>query len=223
MAMLGKVSKQQMSKVMAEKLRRKGKTVQRRGGVMAVGVEEEDDEPDDGEEESKTEEQMQRLSEWMKASTVFGSWSAKRLADIMPHLKEFSCRSRQVVYEQGDPGNCMYIVETGEFSMHVKQAGDKPVKTYTSGAIFGEIAVLYGNPREATIKCKHAGTMWSLSRKRFKEMNVQETQNKTGIAMAAMRSSTLLGGLSAEQLELVASELEVLDRAATPDARTPAH
>ena len=42
---------------------------------------------------------------------------------------------------------------------------DSPVavSTYSSGAMFGELAVLYNSPRAATIRCAADGTLWALS------------------------------------------------------------
>ena len=40
--------------------------------------------------------------------------------------------------------------------------GDKLVHTYNNEGSFGELALLYNTPRNATIKAKSAGVLWAL-------------------------------------------------------------
>jgi len=61
------------------------------------------------------------------------------------------------------------------------------------------------------VRCKHAGTLWSLSRAAFQTLTTSATKSTTGLALAALRRSPLLGGLTDDQLELIASELETLE------------
>ena len=112
---------------------------------------------------------------------------------------------------QGDPSHHVYIVESGEYTMHLKQAGDKPLERYRAGAIFGELALLYNTPQQATVKCKAAGALWKLDRRVFQYMTSKASKSKTSLTIAAIRQSPLLGGLTDEQLELVASAFETMD------------
>ena len=217
MTMLGKLSKSQLARVAAEKMRRAGKLAKRRGGVMGEGgadmlnAADDDDEPDDEDAEPKTDEQIQALTEAMKSSSVFAALGARRIQEAIDKMKEVSCAAKQVVFEQGDAGDAVYIVETGEYGVHIKQAGDRPVKKYKAGDVFGEVALLYNSPRQETVKCKAAGTLWKLQRKTFQHMMSTASKAKTDTATIALRSSQLLGGLTEEQIELVASELETIE------------
>lgn len=70
-----------------------------------------------------------------------------------------------MIFQQGDPSQYAYVVESGEYTMHLRQAGDKPLERYTRGAVFGELALLYNTPQQATVKCKAAGALWKLDRR----------------------------------------------------------
>ena len=50
------------------------------------------------------------------------------------------------VFEQGDPGNCMYIVQSGVIEMMI---GDKVIETVGPNGIFGELAMIDQGPRSS--------------------------------------------------------------------------
>ena len=102
--------------------------------------------------------QSKRISVCSEPRRVFSSMGARRLGEAIEKTREVSCNRNQIIFEQGAPGDAVYIVETGEYTVHHKQAGDKPVARFTSGDVFGELALLYNTPRNATVKCKAAGT-----------------------------------------------------------------
>jgi CRP/FNR family cyclic AMP-dependent transcriptional regulator len=58
-----------------------------------------------------------------------------------------------IVFRQGDPGQSVYIVRSGEVRV-VKAANGKyrVVATLGPGEVFGEMAVLTGRPRSATVQ-----------------------------------------------------------------------
>src|SRR5690348_15671992 len=59
----------------------------------------------------------------------------------------------QIIFNYGDPGNAMYIVRSGEVEIYVKNnQGEKIVlETSKSGDIFGEVSLLDGGARTATV------------------------------------------------------------------------
>ena len=59
-------------------------------------------------------------------------------------------------------------VRTGEYAVLLKQKGDTPVHKYKPGGSFGELALLYNQPRAASIKCVQAGALFALDRKTFR-------------------------------------------------------
>ena len=52
---------------------------------------------------------------------------------------------------QGTPGDYFYIVESGTFDVFVTRPGGAPTKvtSYSAGAGFGELALMYNAPRYA--------------------------------------------------------------------------
>ena len=67
------------------------------------------------------------------------------------------CKGDSVITE-GEPGEVLYIVESGDLSCHKVINGEsKHLKNYSAGEVFGELALLYNAPRAATIKAESDG------------------------------------------------------------------
>ena len=54
---------------------------------------------------------------------------------------------------EGDPGDSLFILTTGAVKAFLKNpgGGQRLVRTMTDGAFFGEISILSGKPRTATV------------------------------------------------------------------------
>ena len=73
------------------------------------------------------------------------------------------------------------MVETGTLDCYKKyseEEGEKFLKSYEPGEVFGELALLYDAPRAATIKAKTDYTLWVLDRSTFNHIVKEAAQNK---------------------------------------------
>ncbi|KAI9912008.1 hypothetical protein PsorP6_009217 [Peronosclerospora sorghi] len=88
-------------------------------------------------------------------------------------LKTETFRDGDVIIKQGDDGNLFYIIEEG-IAVCTKQLSpaDRPVEMgqLTSGAYFGEIALLTTRPRQATVTAQGKVKCLTLDRKTFKRV-----------------------------------------------------
>lgn len=67
-------------------------------------------------------------------------------------FREF--KAGDVIFSQGEEGNCAYIVEEGRVQISLEKNGDSfPVSIMGIGEIFGEMAILDGLPRAGTARC----------------------------------------------------------------------
>lgn len=74
------------------------------------------------------------------------------------------------VIRQGDNGDKLFLVESGDLECYKEFVpGEEPVlvKTYTAGDSFGELALLYNVPRQASVVCKTDCQIWALDRETF--------------------------------------------------------
>jgi len=72
-----------------------------------------------------------------------------------------------VIFQEGQPGDVMYIVKGGEVELRVH---GKTVETVTTEGFFGEMAVIEGGTRSATAIAKSDCTLMPVNSKRFEFM-----------------------------------------------------
>ena len=118
----------------------------------------------------KNEEQISRIKERCLQSFIFNSLEDKELKTVIDSFEEKKFPAGQNVITQGEEGDVLYLVDSGELDCEkVFKAGDPPtfLKTYKPGESFGELALLYNAPRAATIRAKTDSTLWALDRECF--------------------------------------------------------
>jgi NADH dehydrogenase len=72
-----------------------------------------------------------------------------------------------MIFEQGDVGDCMFVVRSGQ--VEVVRDGQR-VALLGEGEIFGEAALLSGEPRSAAVRAVAASTLLSISKADFKKL-----------------------------------------------------
>jgi CRP-like cAMP-binding protein len=82
------------------------------------------------------------------------------------------CKPDEVLFLHGDEGDCMYIVNDGTFCAFISSFSSNPTKVaeFGAGAFFGEMSVIDGSPRSATIVCMESGTVTAVDKAHFKSL-----------------------------------------------------
>jgi len=75
-----------------------------------------------------------------------------------------SFRPGEVIFREGDKGNNMYVVRSGEVDIELD---GKVLETLARGSIFGEMALIDGSPRAATARAKTNCDVAAISEKSF--------------------------------------------------------
>jgi len=77
----------------------------------------------------------------------------------------FVCKKGDVIFRQGDPGDTMYIIQSGAVEVSQRQ-GDRDVvlALLEKGDFFGEMALLDDMPRSATVTALHRTRLLTLTR-----------------------------------------------------------
>jgi serine/threonine protein kinase len=98
----------------------------------------------------------------------------------------------------------MYIIDSGEFEVLKRDDNglNQSVFTYTTdGAAFGELSLMYGKPRAATVRAKSDGALWSIGRLAFRAVLMKK---RTSNLLKALRGLPVLKGLSVTKLHRIA-------------------
>ncbi|KRW98387.1 Cyclic nucleotide-binding protein [Pseudocohnilembus persalinus] len=100
---------------------------------------------------------------------------------VIDAMEEKNVKAGEWVINQGEEGDVLYVVESGELDCFKKYSGKpEPVylKTYTPGEFFGELALLYNAPRAASIKAKVDCKLFALDRPTFNHIVKDSSMRK---------------------------------------------
>jgi CRP-like cAMP-binding protein len=75
-----------------------------------------------------------------------------QLQQVAGLLREQTYRKGEVIFQQHDPGGCMYLIAQGRVRIYLEHADGREVtiRIYGSGSYFGEFSVLDGATRSAS-------------------------------------------------------------------------
>jgi CRP-like cAMP-binding protein len=77
----------------------------------------------------------------------------------------------QVVFRQGETGDCMYFIQSGTVEVVCSDSeSERVVARLSSGQYFGEMALLSSQPRNATVRTLTASTLVLLGKENFLAM-----------------------------------------------------
>jgi CRP-like cAMP-binding protein len=99
---------------------------------------------------------------------MFGDLSPEELARIVDIVEVRPIEDGGVVFAEGDPGDAWYVVFDGEVEV-LKGAGDteRAIAILGRRACFGEMAILDGSPRSATVRARGDLVVLRFARKDF--------------------------------------------------------
>lgn len=99
---------------------------------------------------------------------LFEGLSKVDIAKLVPELEEVAVATGELLIRQGDPGDAMFIIRQGKMQAELEGPdGITPLETLGPGKIIGEIALLSGTPRTASVRALEPTDVWCLSRARL--------------------------------------------------------
>ena len=78
-----------------------------------------------------------------------------------------------IVFKQGDAGDRMYVIKSGVLEVVTEPTGESPSVTIAYlgvGEVVGELALLTGSPRSATIRCPENAELFRLDKAVFDDL-----------------------------------------------------
>jgi len=163
----------------------------------------------------------------IKRNMLFRACSEEELQDLVDAFDSAKFEADSVVIKQGDEGDLFYVVEEGQLDILVAGAGEGasgaaparevPVGVpYVSGSSFGELALMYGSPRAATIRAKVDCVLWSLDRREFKGITASHKRKREGIILDTLRKVQIGDNVLGDVLR--PSDLDAMALATQSDA-----
>jgi hypothetical protein len=108
----------------------------------------------------------EEAAQGMVASPLFSDFSSEELVEVIKGLELLTYEAGDVIVAEGAPGDSLFVLTTGTVKAFVKDPDGHyhKVREMYEGAFFGEVSILTGKPRSATITAATACELLALDR-----------------------------------------------------------
>ncbi len=89
----------------------------------------------------------------LEKTPLFGDFTSDELVEVIRGLRLLTFGAGEIVVAEGEPGDSLFVVSTGTVYAFCKdpQGRYRKVREMAEGAFFGEVSILTGSPRTATV------------------------------------------------------------------------
>jgi sulfate permease, SulP family len=110
-------------------------------------------------------------------TSIAAGFSAADIAALEKHVERRAYQPDQAVFQEGDPGDELFVIAKGSASAFVRLAegGDVRLVSFGAGTVFGELAILDAGPRSATVTTADGLVCYALRRKDFAGLSHQSS------------------------------------------------
>ncbi|NXM61921.1 KAP0 kinase, partial [Illadopsis cleaveri] len=123
-------------------------------------------------------------------------------------IQQGKCHSVYIIFfsfSLGDEGDNFYVVDQGEMDVYVNSEWATSVG---EGGSFGELALIYGTPRAATVKAKTNVKLWGIDRDSYRRILMGNTLRKRNMYEKFLSKVSILESLDKWERLTVADALE---------------
>lgn len=184
----------------------------------------------------KSGDQLRRIRASIANNFIFRDLDEEQETGVLNAMQEIRVEKNEVVIRQGDVGEYFYVVESGRLNCYIHPEPlppawltgqpspfprssekflhpgyhseyGKKVAECKQGSSFGELALMYGHPRAATVLAMEPCTLWSLDRITFRTIILKAAHRRRTMYEQFLSSVALLSSLSSEEKSKIADAL----------------
>lgn len=121
------------------------------------------------------EREIQRRLKALKGVDLFAKLTARELRTLANRLKYYPFAKGDVITQQGSISDCIYILASGEAEVLFETGGGekKSLATLLPGRFFGEMGLMTGEPRRATVVARAEAVCYQLDKGAFEDLIVK--------------------------------------------------
>jgi len=152
----------------------------RRGGVSASVLSHDDALSYEKKVVGKDAATMQELIAAVNGNVLFVHLEKDELSEVLDAMFPVNKGPEETIMEQGDDGDNFYIIAAGTVEVWISKDGADAEKftEISDGGSFGELALIYGTPRAATVKAKTDVKLWAIDRDSYRRILMGSTIRK---------------------------------------------
>jgi hypothetical protein len=116
-----------------------------------------------------------RVDDAVVQTPLFRDFSSEELLAVIRGLKLVVYEPGEIVVSEGEPGDSMFVLTTGGVRAFVRNAAGHAVQVrlLREGDFFGEVSILSGKPRSATITASSRSELLELDRRTLDEISLK--------------------------------------------------
>lgn len=160
----------------------------------------------------KSDDQKKRIQDIVLKSFIFNTLDENEMNTVLDAMDEARYNEGDQVIVQGESGDVLYVVETGDLECTKRFSKDEEptfVRNYAPGDSFGELALLYNAPRAATITAKTDSILWSLDRETFNHIVKDAAIKKREKYESFLKSIEILQQIDSYELTQICDALKL--------------
>ena len=149
----------------------------------------------------------------LKGVDLLASLSGEHRAMIARQSRSLEFGDGEAIVREGEPGDSMYIVASGSVAV-VLEASGTTVATIERGGYFGEMSLLTGDPRTASVVAKGDVRVLEIEADVFRQLGdlSAQTVEQVGVAAAARRAELNAARATAKSAAVVEPPANFLAR-----------
>jgi small-conductance mechanosensitive channel len=125
---------------------------------------------------------------------VFRALDAEKIDRLARRLRLVLFGPGEVILRQGDPGDSLYVVRNGSVAVQIGVLGaSKEVATLSDGQFFGEMSLMTGESRAATVVAKTDVECYIVDKEAFQGILQEKPELATTITDILSRRQAVLG------------------------------
>jgi len=176
-----------------------------RRGAISVGTLQEDVNCKTRKVEFKDKRSRGSLSKAFNTIVLFSHLDEDERNEISDAMFLDCYQQEDIIMKQGDAGDNFYIVDQGEVEIIINE---ECVSKIGEGGSFGELALIYGTPRAATVKAMSTVKLWGIDRDSYRRILMDSTIKKRKMYEDLLSKVSILANLDEWERMTVADALE---------------
>lgn len=114
-------------------------------------------------------EEIEAIANRIKEISIFQNVDLADLDNLSRAINFRQYSNGQNIFKQGDTGDAMYLIDKGYIDIFIKgdDGKEKLLRTFQSGEVVGELALLDGQPRSASARANGSLRVMILQRRHF--------------------------------------------------------
>ena len=135
------------------------------------------------------------LASLLRRTDLFARASDAELRAVAKMLKERRLHPNQVLFRQGDQADALYIIASGRVRVSASdRAGHEKVLAFLgAGEIVGEMGLLSGDARSATVTASTDARLLRLGKRDFDALSMRNPEAMRDLARAVARRKEATG------------------------------